>query len=295
MAEFLTAVVTAFDGEGNPDWESNRRLYESLIAGGSDGVVLLGSTGEFFSLDLETAKAVTRFALQTIGHRMKVYVGAGRTIPAEAVELGRYAMEQGADGVVLVSPDYFPLSDASAMAYFDATVPQIPGPVYLYNFPACTGYDLTPQMTLALRRKYANIAGYKHTVPNFGHTRALLEAILPEFPEFQVFSGFDEFFLHNLMSGGAGCIGGLPNLDPALFARWKREAEAGDWNAAAATQRTVNHMMAFFDICSPFVTAVKYAMHRKGILDHADCRAPIAPATPEQAAKLDALMDALGL
>ena len=83
--------------------------------------------------------------------------------------------------------------------------------IYLYNFPDRTGYDLTPEITLRLVRKYRNIVGYKDTQAGMDHTRELIKLVKGEFPAFEVYSGFDDNFAHNVLAGGDGCIAGLSN------------------------------------------------------------------------------------
>ena len=160
MAKFYTAVVTVFHEDGTLDYEGNKAVYEHLIQAGSDGIVLMGSTGEFCSMTMDMAKELTDLALDTIKGRMDVIVGASRMIPEESVELANYAMEKGADAIIMITPYYFKLSDASIEAFYDQTVPKITGPVYLYNFPGCTAHELSPELVFKLRRKYDNIKGY---------------------------------------------------------------------------------------------------------------------------------------
>lgn len=295
IIEVLTAVPTAFDIKGDPDNASNTRLYEHLIKGGSDGIVLTGSTGEFYSLTVKMAEEIADNALKAIHGRMKVYIGTSRLIPEETIYLSNKFLSNGADGVMIISPFYFPLSDQSIENYYDQIVPNINGPVYLYNFPGCTGYDLKPEIALRLRRKYSNISGYKDTITTFGHTRELIETILPEFPDFRVFSGLDEFFAHNVLAGGSGLVGGMPNLAPEIFTRWKQEVLSGDFTAIQNTQKIVNKMMVFFDICKPFVTSIKYALKMKGIIDSDTSRSGMVSATPEEAEKIEQVMRELNL
>lgn len=100
--------------------------------------------------------------------------------------------------------------------FYDKVCGKIKGKVYLYNFPVRTGYDISPQTTLELLRSYENITGYKDTVAEMEHTRALIQTVSEKFSDFEVFSGFDEFMLHNMLSEGSGCIGGLSNIYPEL-------------------------------------------------------------------------------
>ncbi len=295
MAKFYTAVVTIFKEDGSLDHEGNRAVYENLIKAGSDGIVLMGSTGEFCSMDMDMAKECIDTALDAIKGRMEVIVGASRMIPRESVELGNYAMSRGADAIILISPYYFKLSDASIENYYDQTVPNINGPVYIYNFPGCTAHEVSPELILKLRRKYSNIKGCKDTVKNFEHTRKICDTLLPEFPDFEIYSGFDEFFVHNVLSGGSGCIGGLTNICPELFADWVKAVNAKDWDKSAAIQKKVNKLMAMFDISAPFLTAVKRALLIKGIISNEYGCAPNVIASEEEDAKIRRLLEEMNI
>ena len=295
MAQFLTAVVTVFDQEGNLHLEGNRAVYEYLINGNSDGIVALGSTGEFFGLTMDQCRQVIDLIVETVKGRMKVIIGTSRMIAKESIELSNYALSKGADAVMLVSPYYFKLDDANIEEYYDKTVPNINGNVYLYNFPTCTGYDLKPDILLNLCRKYHNIIGYKDTVPDMGHTRKVINTILPEFPSFEVYSGFDEFFIHNVMSGGAGCVGGLPNLKPEIFSEWVKAYNEKNFDKIVEIQKYVNKMMGLFDICSPFVTAIKRAMLVKGIISYEESLTPLVKASPEEDEKIRVLLKELDI
>lgn len=295
MAKFYTAVVTVFHEDGTLDYEGNKAVYEHLIQAGSDGIVLMGSTGEFCSMTMDMAKELTDLALDTIKGRMDVIVGASRMIPEESVELANYAMEKGADAIIMITPYYFKLSDASIEAFYDQTVPKINGPIYLYNFPGCTAHELSPELVLKLRRKYDNIKGCKDTVKNFEHTRKLCNTLLPEFPDFEIYSGFDEFFVHNVLSGGCGCIGGLTNMCPELFVEWTKALNEKNWDKVAEIQKKVNRMMEMFDISAPFLTAVKRAMQIRGIISEEYGKAPLVIASEKEDEKIRQLLKELDI
>lgn len=264
-AGIYTPVVTAFDEKGNVDVQANRNIYEHLICGGVDGIVVMGSTGEFFAMTEEQKKELIRTASECIRHRVELYVGTGCMRVSETVSLSNYALEMGADAVMVVGPYYFALSPESIEAYFDEVAEGVKGDIYLYNYPERTGYDLTPEVTLRLLKKHSNIKGYKDTVTEMGHTRKLATTILPEFPEFRILSGFDENMVHNILSGGSGCIGGLSNLYPEVFAGWVKAINSKDADAMEAYQKKVDVMMDLYDIGTPFIPIMKKAMILRGV------------------------------
>lgn len=216
-ANFLTPVVTAFDENGNLDIQGNKNVWDHLIKGGVDGLVIMGSTGEFFSMTTEQKKELIKLVVEHVNKRTKVYIGTSCMTVEDTVELSNFAIETGADAVMIISPYYFALSNESVEFFYDKVAEAVKGDIYLYNFPDRTGHDLTPEVTLNLLRKHKNIVGFKDTVSEMGHTRKLMTTVLKEFPDFIVLSGFDENFVHNILCGGSGCIGGLSNLCPELL------------------------------------------------------------------------------
>lgn len=274
-AEFLTPVVTAFDSEGNLDRKANKNIYDFLINGGVDGLVIMGSTGEFPFMEDAQKKELIDLAVSYIKQRTKVYIGTASMTVEDTVQLSNYSIDAGADGVMIISPYYFSLSDESVEFYFDQVSPKIKGDIYLYNYPARTGYDLSPEVTLNLLRKHQNIKGYKDTVTEMGHTRKLIQTVQNEFPDFIIYSGFDENFAHNILSGGNGCIGGLSNIYPEVFSAWVKAINDKDLKKVADIQSIVDKMMELYDFGPTFIPFTKKAMVLKGIGLEGYCQNPL--------------------
>lgn len=289
-AKFLTPVVTAFDKNRNIDHKANKNIYDNLIVGGVDGIVVMGSTGEFFTMTLEQKKELIKLAIEHINKRTSVFIGTGCMSADETIELSNYAYAMGVDGVMVISPYYFSLSRESIELFYDKVAEGTKANIYLYNFPDRNGYDLTPQITLSLARRHKNIVGYKDTVAVIGHTRAIIDVMHEEFPEFQVFSGYDENFAHNILCGGAGCIGALSNLIPEVCSAWVEAINVKDFDKVTEIQKTINKMMPIYDIGTPFITVVKKAMMLRGIEMQDYCTVPFIQANEKQTAKIKELM-----
>ena len=289
-AAFYAPAVTAVDADGVLDRDGNVAVWDHILGGGVDGIVLMGSTGEFFALRPQDKRALIDLAVEHVPARGELIVGTACLRIDDTVELSRYALEAGAHAVMLVSPYYFALDAASIEAYYSAVARQLDEDVYLYNFPARTGYDLSPEVTRNLLRKHPNIVGYKDTVLEVGHTRRLLTELLPEFPDFRVLAGFDENLHHVVTSGGAGAIGGLANLYPEICAAYARAVEGGDAGAIAAQQRKIDVLMELYALGTPFFPLLKEGMVRRGVALQRHSTPPHLPPSPEQADALAALM-----
>ena len=294
-ANFLTPVVTAFDANGNLDVQANKNVWDHLIKGGVDGLVIMGSTGEFFSMTTEQKKELIKLVVEHVNKRTKVYIGTSCMTVEDTVELSNFAIEAGADAVMIISPYYFALSDESVEFFYDKVAEAVKGYIYLYNFPDRTGHDLTPEITLNLLRKHKNIVGFKDTVSEMGHTRKLMTTVLKEIPDFIVLSGFDENFVHNILCGGSGCIGGLSNLCPELFADWVKAINAKNMDEVARIQKIVDKLMDLYPIGTPFIPIMKKAMILHGVEMKDYCTKPFLPATEEQTEQIKAVMKEAGL
>ncbi len=294
-ANFLTPVVTAFDENGNLDIQGNKNVWDHLIKGGVDGLVIMGSTGEFFSMTTEQKKELIKLVVEHVNKRTKVYIGTSCMTVEDTVELSNFAIETGADAVMIISPYYFALSNESVEFFYDKVAEAVKGDIYLYNFPDRTGHDLTPEVTLNLLRKHKNIVGFKDTVSEMGHTRKLMATVLKEFPDFIVLSGFDENFVHNILCGGSGCIGGLSNLCPELFADWVKAINAKNMDEVARIQKIVDKLMDLYPIGTPFIPIMKKAMILHGVEMKEYCTKPFLPATEEQTEQIKAVMKDAGL
>lgn len=287
---FLTPVITAFDSKGNIDIESNKNIWEHLIKGGVDGLVIMGSTGEFFSMTTAQKKQLIDEVLAYVNKKVKVYIGTSCMRAEDTIELSNYALNKGADAVMIIGPYYFSLSDESIEDYYNKVAKEIKGDIFLYNFPDRNGYDLSPEVALRLVRQNKNIIGYKDTVTEMGHTRKLITTILDEFPDFIILSGYDENFAHNVISGGSGCIGGLSNLYPEVFADWVKAINNEDMKETERIQKVVNKMMDLYDIGKPFIPIMKKAMVIRGIKMEDYCTKPFLRATDEQTEKIKKVM-----
>ena len=294
-ANFLTPVVTAFDANGNLDVQANKNVWDHLIKGGVDGLVIMGSTGEFFSMTTEQKKELIKLVVEHVNKRTKVYIGTSCMTVEDTVELSNFAIEAGADAVMIISPYYFALSDESVEFFYDKVAEAVKGDIYLYNFPDRTGHDLTPEITLNLLRKHKHIVGFKDTVSEMGHTRKLMTTVLKEFPDFIVLSGFDENFVHNILCGGSGCIGGLSNLCPELFADWVKSINAKNMDEVARIQKIVDKLMDLYPIGTPFIPIMKKAMILHGVEMKDYCTKPFLPVTEEQTEQIKAVMKEAGL
>lgn len=285
-AKWITPVVTALDKQGHVDVEANLRIYDFLIENGMDGILIFGSIGEFFAIPMEEKRELLKKAIAHIKGRVTVYAGTCHMELDQCVEFSNYALELGADGVMVISPYYFSLPDSGILNFYDRLAEGINGDLLLYNFPDRTGHDLSADLIYDLVSRHENIVGIKDTVSTMGHTRGIIQKVKKDYPNFQVFSGFDEFFGHNVLSGGDGCVAGLSNFAPEVASAYARAARADDLAGMVQCQQKVDSLMAIYDVAPQFIPIIKKAMVLRGIEMEPVCTQPLLEATQEETEKI---------
>lgn len=294
-AKWITSAVTVFRADGSADLDGCSRVYRSQVDNGLDGILVLGSLGEFFALPAEVKRAIVDNAVETIDGAVRLIVGTTSMVLAESIDFANYALDRGADAVMVVPPYYFKLPDDAIINYYDRIATGVDGPVYMYNFPAVTGYALKPEVIRTLALRHETIVGLKDTVTDMGHTRSVIGMMRDIRPDFEVYSGFDENFFHNLLSGGRGCVAGTSNFAPEISAACVRAARRDDLPNIAACQKKIDALMPVYTIGEQYATILKKAMLLRGIIDSDRCTAPLLSATDEETAEIRELLERSGL
>ena len=288
--QYYTPVVTALKKDGSIDKDANVKIWDKLIANGMTGIVIMGSTGEFFALSNDQKRELIDLAAENIKGRTKLFVGTGNMRKDDTVELSNYAIGKGADGVMIVGPYYFGLSDESIELYFSEVAKEVKGGIYLYNFPDRTSYDLKPSIALSLIKNHSNIIGYKDTVGNWAHTRELITTIRDSGNEdFVIMTGNDTNFMFTILTGGNGAIGATSNVYPEISGAWVKAMKSNDMDKAFAIQHTMDRIK--FGVNAFFVPVIKKAIMLRGLDINDTCTFPFVSLTEEQTKQLKSFID----
>lgn len=282
----ITPAITVLDEQGNLDLSGNEALINHLIAKGVNGILFQGSIGEFFCMSKEEKKEFIRFAIKTVNKRVPVLIGTGSTSVEESIEMTQFAEQEGADGVVVISPYYFKLDDESIYRFFSDIANSTKLPVILYNFPERTSYDLSPLLVLRLAKDHKNIIGIKDTVDNISHTRSIIQVVKSEIEDFTVLSGFDEYMVPNLMAGGDGLIGGISNVVPEVYSTLYKAFGEKDFVTVNQCQQTIYKLMNVYGVTQPFVSAIKAAVQLVGVDIQPNVKKPAKQADIQQVEKV---------
>lgn len=225
----LPALITPFR-DGRVDEPALRDLVERCIAGGVDGLVPCGTTGESVALSEHEHALVVRTVVEQARGRVPVVAGAGTASTAHTIHLAEQARAAGADGLLLVCPYYNRPTQAGLEAHFRAVAEAVPLPALLYNIPARTGVDLAID-TLERLADVRAIVGIKEATGGVLRSQQIIARLGDRF---DVLSGDDTLTLPVLAVGGRGVVSVTANLLPAETSEVVRRWDAGDVAGARA-------------------------------------------------------------
>ena len=220
-----TALITPFGRDGSVDYGKLRELVEFQIAGGIDGLVPVGTTGESPTVDVEEHVEIIRVVVETAARRVKVVAGSGANATAEALELTERARDVGVDGTLQVTPYYNKPTQPGLIRHFSA-VADLGLPVILYNVPGRAACEIAVA-TIAELAKHPNIVSVKEAAGSVDRVSRIKAAC-----DIGVFSGDDSLTLPMMSVGGCGVISVASNVAPKAVADLVHAAAAGRWEEA---------------------------------------------------------------
>ncbi len=277
-------TVTFYDEKGGLDVKTFETHLHRLIDAGLQGVVPLGTMGEFTLLTDAERRTLTEAAVVAVGGRGKVLAGTGSPSTDGAVALSRHAEDVGADAVVVVTPFYLKPNRDGLVRHYGALHRAVDIPLLAYNLPSFTGYSLDNDVVLELAAE-GILQGLKDTEGNVAKDLALL-ADLPK--DFSLLTGADPTFLGITLEGGSGGILGTSNFFPATIEEMYRAVRGGDLHRAAGIQAGVARLSEAIGT-GAFPAATKYIVEK--VWGHpAHLRLPVTPLSEEERSRVDGIL-----
>jgi 4-hydroxy-tetrahydrodipicolinate synthase len=287
MTEFgrvLTAMVTPFTPQGEVDYKRAQELAEALIASGSDGLVVTGTTGESPTLTNEEKLRLYREVRAAIGTRGTIVAGTCNYNTAESIELSNEALHEGVDGVLGTVPYYNKPPQHALYAHFKAIAEAVSAPIILYNVPSRTATNMSAETTIKLSQ-ISNIIGIKDAGGDLQVTAQIVEESAPGF---KVWSGDDVQTIPLMSVGGYGIVSVASHLVGKQIQEMIGHFLAGRNGEAAALHRKLRPFFnAMFVTTNPI--PLKYALRKVGF-DVGSVRLPLVEPEAGQAAVVDAAL-----
>lgn len=257
----LVAIVTPMHADGSLDIPCLRKLIDWHIAEGTDGIVIVGTTGESPTVNVEEHCELIRIAVEHTNKRVPIIAGSGGNSTAEAITLTKFAKEAGADASLQVVPYYNRPTQEGMFQHFKKIAESVAIPIILYNVPGRSVADMSNETILRLSQ-VPGIVGVKEASGNIGRDLELLR-IVPK--SFAVYSGDDLTAMALMLCGGKGNISVTANIAPRAMHELCVAAMAGDIaKAIEINNRLIPlHGKLFIE---PNPIPVKWALNQMGMI-----------------------------
>ncbi len=267
----LVALVTPMHENGELDWERLHNLVEHHISEGTDGLVVVGTTGESATLTVQEHCEVIRRVVGQVAGRIPVIAGTGANSTQEAVHLTAEAKALGVDACLLVTPYYNKPTQEGLFLHYRTVADSVPVPQILYNVPGRTAVDLLPE-TVARLAKLDNVVGIKEATGILERVSQIRESCGDDFA---IFSGDDATGMELMLQGGNGVISVTNNIAPRLMHELCIAALAGEREKAEAINSRLETLHRVLFLESNPIPA-KWALKEMGLIGQG-IRLPLTP------------------
>ncbi|WP_251492979.1 4-hydroxy-tetrahydrodipicolinate synthase [Otoolea muris] len=284
------ALITPFKEGGEINYKKLEELVEEQIAGGTDSIIVCGTTGESATLTHDEHIREIQFVCKVVNGRIPVVAGTGSNCTSTAVYLSQCAQEAGADGLLLVSPYYNKSTQKGLKAHFTEIAKSVKLPILLYNVPSRTGVNIEPETIVDLCKSVDNIVGVKEASGNFS---AIAKIASLSRGWVDIYSGNDDQTVPILSLGGKGVISVLSNIAPRQVHDMCAAYFAGKTEESLRLQlKAVPLIEALFCEVNPI--PVKEALNMMG-KEAGPYRKPLVAMDPANKERLRREMEAYGL
>lgn len=285
-----TPLVTPF-ADGAVDHATFSRLVERQVAGGSQGIVVTGTSGEPALLDAGERLDLVRTAVDVAAGRLPVIAATGSANHVETIALSTGAAQAGADALLVVTPYYIRPPQRGLEEYFVDVASRVDIPVLIYHIPGRAAVSLDVATVERIVTRAGNVVGMKHASGDLAYVTDLLDRLGPGF---RIFVGLEELSLPMLAVGAHGLMNAAANVVPdRVAALWQAVEDERLGDARKIHQELWELNRAIFFDTNPI--PIKYMLRRMGVVAGNEHRLPMMPATDELAVRLDGVLRRAGL
>lgn len=290
FGQLLTAMVTPFNNDG-VDALAAAEFAEWLLAHGSDGLVVEGSTGESATMTLSEKEIMLKAVVERVGGKCNIVVGAGTNSTASTIELVKTLEKYRPDGFLIVGPYYNKPTQKGYYEHFAAVAKTTLKPIIIYNVPGRTGSNILPETVACLANDFKNIVAIKEASGDVTQV-AELYRLLPK--SFTIYSGDDSLVLPFMSVGATGLISVVSNIDGKSLQYLMNAYQSGDIKTAADINAKISKLIkAMFIESNPI--PVKYAVSQVTGINVGKPRLPLTPISDMAKIEINNVLHEFGL
>ncbi|MFN3007932.1 dihydrodipicolinate synthase family protein [Mycolicibacterium wolinskyi] len=281
----LAYPVTPFTADNDVDTGKLAALVERLVADGAHGIVPLGSTGESAYLTEAEFDAVVDTTIGVVGRRVPVIIGASDLTTANTIRRAKYAERAGADAVMVVPISYWKVSERELRQHYAALGAAIGIPIMVYNNPATSGIDMSPELLVSMFDDIDNVTMVKESTGDLSRMQRIAELSDGQLP---FYNGNNPLALKAFNAGAKGWCTAAPNLRPQPCLDLYEAVRAGDGSRAEALYEEMRPLLEFI-VAGGLPTTVKAGLELLG-QGVGDPRPPLLPLDDDGRAQLSRLL-----
>ncbi|MBM3584590.1 MAG: dihydrodipicolinate synthase family protein [Alphaproteobacteria bacterium] len=287
----MSVVVTPFDTKGEVDLGALGRQLDFLLANGVHWIVPGGTTGEYYAQSIDERKRVMDFVADRVGKRARLAAGANSARVAEILDLSAHATALGYEALMLAAPYYSLPTTQDLVDHFRYVAANTKLPIILYNFPARTGVDMSPDFL----RGVADVPSICAIKESSGSFARMLEHIVGFDDRYQRIVGADDQAVDGFLWGAKAWIAGASNMLPAEHvALYETCVVRRDFVAGQKLMRAMLELFYTLENGGKYIQYVKYGCELAGVPVGAP-RRPLLPLSVEEKARFRALFDTIKL
>lgn len=284
------AIVTPFHEDESVNYDKLDELLDYHCNNGTDSIIICGTTGESSTLSEEEHMDVVKFAIDRVKGRIPVIAGTGSNSTLTTIQMSKEAVEDGADGLLLVTPYYNKCTQGGLIAHYTAVAKEAKAPIVLYSVASRTGVNIAPETVATLYNDVGNIVAVKEASGNISQVAKIMNLTDGKI---DLYSGNDDQIVPMLALGGKGVISVLANIAPQYTHEICAKFFAGDVEGSCKMQLDAIPLIGKL-FCEVNPIPVKKALNLLG-KEVGPLRMPLTEMTDENAAALAKAMKEFGL
>lgn len=284
------ALVTPFHEDGSVNFDKLDELIDHHCENGTDSLIICGTTGESSTLSEEEHMECIKFAVERAKHRLPVIAGTGSNATYTTIDMSKEAVEDGVDGLLIVTPYYNKATQSGLIAHYKAVAAEAKAPIIMYSVASRTGLNIAPETVATLVKEVPNIVGVKEASGNISQVARIMSLTDGNI---DLYSGNDDQIVPLLSLGGKGVISVLSNVAPKETHDICAKYFAGDVQGACELQlKAIPLIEQLFCEVNPI--PVKKAVNLMG-MECGGLRMPLTELSPEHEKSLAQAMRDFGI
>nr|WP_191383724.1 4-hydroxy-tetrahydrodipicolinate synthase [uncultured Lachnoclostridium sp.] len=284
------ALVTPFHEDGSVNFDKLDELIDYHCENGTDSLIICGTTGESSTLSEEEHMECIKFAVERAKHRLPVIAGTGSNATYTTIDMSKEAVEDGVDGLLIVTPYYNKATQNGLTAHYKAVAAEAKAPIIMYSVASRTGLNIAPETVATLVKEVPNIVGVKEASGNISQVARIMSLTDGNI---DLYSGNDDQIVPLLSLGGKGVISVLSNVAPKETHDICAKYFAGDVQGACELQLKVIPLIEQL-FCEVNPIPVKKAVNLMG-MECGGLRMPLTELSPEHEKSLAQAMRDFGI